>query len=259
LQEVASHSLHFPRLVSEATHISNEEVALRLFNMYQMLLLYFLAYIYMCEIQVSHAYSCGTMLVKPELRNRIVRPVPLRHTRLLAKKKGNKLISDDLLASLYDEEDTAVKSTPPSMVANAVTVTNTVTKDKKKKHKLLSDDLLKLIVKEDVGGSLKEQNHSTPPPQRQKLREAKMTSAGSTEEAVLAVPHPEVSTKVRKDKPSSRIRFVESSQPDFVSLGLDKVSVAFGDEVVVKDGTFSVSSGERVGLVGPNGAGKVRT
>lgn len=65
-------------------------------------------------------------------------------------------------------------------------------------------------------------------------------------------------TEKRKDKPSGRIRFTtDSTQPDFVSMGLDKVSLMFGNEVVLKDATMSVSTGERVGLVGPNGGGKV--
>eukprot|EP01032_Pedospumella_encystans_P014370 gene14370-16508_t len=61
----------------------------------------------------------------------------------------------------------------------------------------------------------------------------------------------------RKDKPNSKVRFSsESTQPDFVSMGLEKVTLMFGDEIVLKDATFSVSTGERVGLVGPNGGGK---
>lgn len=63
--------------------------------------------------------------------------------------------------------------------------------------------------------------------------------------------------KTRKDKPSSRVRFTESAQPNFVSIGLDKVSLLFGNEVILKDATFAVNTGERVGLVGPNGGGKV--
>lgn len=66
------------------------------------------------------------------------------------------------------------------------------------------------------------------------------------------------SDQTRKDKPNSKVRFTsDSSQPDYVSMGLEKVSLMFGDVTVLKDATFSVSSGERVGLVGPNGGGKV--
>lgn len=64
--------------------------------------------------------------------------------------------------------------------------------------------------------------------------------------------------QTRKDKPNSKVRFSsDSTQPDFVSMGLEKVSLVFGDVSVLRDATFSVSTGERVGLVGPNGGGKV--
>jgi ABC-type multidrug transport system fused ATPase/permease subunit len=175
----------------------------------------------------------------------------------MAKKKGNKLISDDLLASLYGEEDSAVKPAPQTVVSQDAAATNTATRDKKKKkNKFLYDDALKSIEIDNVAELPNEPKHSAPPPPHQKAQNASETICAN-DTGLLAAPLPEITAKARKDKPSSRIRFVESSQPDFVSLGLDKVSVAFGDDVVVKDGTFSVSAGERVGLVGPNGAGKV--
>lgn len=62
--------------------------------------------------------------------------------------------------------------------------------------------------------------------------------------------------RMRRDRPPSRVKFAESSQPDFLMMGLEKVSLLYGNEVILKDSTFSVSTGERVGLVGPNGAGK---
>eukprot|EP01035_Chromulina_nebulosa_P017032 gene17032-22540_t len=39
-------------------------------------------------------------------------------------------------------------------------------------------------------------------------------------------------------------------------MALDKVSLIFGNNVVLKNASFSVSTGERVGLVGQNGGGK---
>ena len=50
---------------------------------------------------------------------------------------------------------------------------------------------------------------------------------------------------------------MESSQPDYVMMGMEKVGLMYGNEVIIKDATFSVQTGERVGLVGPNGGGKV--
>ena len=50
---------------------------------------------------------------------------------------------------------------------------------------------------------------------------------------------------------------MESSQPDYVMMGMENVGLMYGNEVILKDATFSVQTGERVGLVGPNGGGKV--
>ena len=62
--------------------------------------------------------------------------------------------------------------------------------------------------------------------------------------------------RLRKEKGSSRVRFAESSQPDYVQLAMEKISLVYGNEVVLKDASFSVETGERIGLVGPNGGGK---
>ena len=62
--------------------------------------------------------------------------------------------------------------------------------------------------------------------------------------------------RVRKERPPPKVRFAESSQPGFAMMGLEQVSVVFGDTEVISDATFDVKTGERVGLVGPNGGGK---
>jgi len=49
---------------------------------------------------------------------------------------------------------------------------------------------------------------------------------------------------------------MESSQPNFSSLRLENVGVTFRDQEVVKDVTWGVQTGDRIGLVGHNGAGK---
>jgi len=49
---------------------------------------------------------------------------------------------------------------------------------------------------------------------------------------------------------------MESAQPGFVSLRLENVGITFRNQEVLKDVTWGVQSGERIGLVGKNGAGK---
>lgn len=62
--------------------------------------------------------------------------------------------------------------------------------------------------------------------------------------------------RIRKERPPPRIRVLESAQPNFSSLRLENVGVTFRDQEVVKDVTWGVQTGDRIGLVGHNGAGK---
>jgi len=62
--------------------------------------------------------------------------------------------------------------------------------------------------------------------------------------------------RIRKERPPPRIRVMENSQPNFSSLRLENVGVTFRDQEVVKDVTWGVQTGDRIGLVGHNGAGK---
>ena len=62
--------------------------------------------------------------------------------------------------------------------------------------------------------------------------------------------------KIRKERPPPRIRVMESSQPNYSALRLEGVGVTFRDQEVVKDATWGVQTGDRIGLVGQNGAGK---
>ncbi|CAM9188644.1 unnamed protein product, partial [Phaeothamnion confervicola] len=63
--------------------------------------------------------------------------------------------------------------------------------------------------------------------------------------------------RIRKTRPPARVRIVaESSQPGFVSMRLEGVVVTFRNQEVIKDATWEVKTGDRIGLVGPNGGGK---
>ena len=63
--------------------------------------------------------------------------------------------------------------------------------------------------------------------------------------------------KIRKERPPPRIRIMEtSSQPGFTSLRLENVGITFRNQEVLKDVTWGVQTGDRIGLVGANGAGE---
>jgi ABC-type cobalamin/Fe3+-siderophores transport system ATPase subunit len=71
-----------------------------------------------------------------------------------------------------------------------------------------------------------------------------------------APPKLTLEDKVRKERPPPRIRVMESAQPGYVALRLEKVGIMFRNQEVLNDVTWGVQTGDRVGLVGKNGAGK---
>ena len=78
--------------------------------------------------------------------------------------------------------------------------------------------------------------------------------AGDAQEK--AEPVETLEDKIRKDRPPPRIRVMESSQPGYTSLRLENVGITFRNQEVLKDVTWGVQTGDRIGLVGRNGAGK---
>eukprot|EP00578_Thalassiosira_sp_NH16_P010815 CAMPEP_0181120878 /NCGR_PEP_ID=MMETSP1071-20121207/24414_1 /TAXON_ID=35127 /ORGANISM="Thalassiosira sp., Strain NH16" /LENGTH=929 /DNA_ID=CAMNT_0023205609 /DNA_START=19 /DNA_END=2808 /DNA_ORIENTATION=- len=62
--------------------------------------------------------------------------------------------------------------------------------------------------------------------------------------------------RIRKDRPPPRIRVMESSQPDYTALRLENIAITFRDQPVLTSATWGVQTGDRIGLVGANGAGK---
>ncbi len=168
-------------------------------------------------------------------------------TNVMAKKKGKSLVSDELLRQI--EEFEKLENQGASSVQNsekesdllkeALSENHNDKKDKKKKKK----DNNKDGKSNQIEFETDQISHDN-------------DQGNIQSNSVEATPVQE-KTVERKAKPSTRIRLTESTQPDFVMLGLEEVSLLFGNEVIVKNSTFSVVSGERVGLVGPNGAGKV--
>jgi ABC-type multidrug transport system fused ATPase/permease subunit len=157
-------------------------------------------------------------------------------SHLHAKPKFSKFISDELLASLIKDENE-----PTTASAQVPTQSGAKSKAKKQGNR---HDVMQYNTEEVDSARLGLAGVSA--------LAKEIAIADTAKEHGLDQLSP-----VRKEKPSSRIRFVESTQPDYVSIGLDKIELRFGNEAVLKEATLTVSSGERVGLVGPNGGGKV--
>jgi ATPase subunit of ABC transporter with duplicated ATPase domains len=62
--------------------------------------------------------------------------------------------------------------------------------------------------------------------------------------------------KIRKERPPPRIRILDAPQPGYVALRLEHVGMIFRNQMVLSESTWGVQTGDRVGLVGSNGAGK---
>ena len=238
-------------------------------------------------------------------------------TRLNAKKKGSKLVSDDFLSTLESTFDdtagvvAAVKEpveekektnkkdesseplkppSPPhseesahSTVTEAESVVEAEASKKKKKKKgggkkdYFADLDAQLAAekgskdeagsKEDTADFDVEEELKAKLEMLAELDENKHSQehddgdddADTDEDNKPKYVDPEgltIEQRVRKERPPSRIRFAESAQPDFVMMSLEGVGLMYGNDVVLRDATFGATTGERVGLVGPNGSGK---
>ena len=162
------------------------------------------------------------------------------------KKKNKLAVSDDLLNSL-DLEEGDSGSVDGYSQSNITADENQSKKQKEKQqNKKVNFD------NEDVSKGKEVAAHKEAPTIDNKIEDE------ATEEDALPID-PNALTleqKARRERPPSRVKFAESSQPGYVMLGLEKVGLMYGNEAILKDATFSVTTGERVGLVGPNGAGK---
>lgn len=58
---------------------------------------------------------------------------------------------------------------------------------------------------------------------------------------------PTLEDKIRKERPPPRVRVMESAQPGYVSLRLEKVGITFRNQEVLRDVTWGVQSGDRIG------------
>lgn len=189
-----------------------------------------------------------------------------RQLQLFAKKK-TKLISDDFLL-LLEEENAPLTESKISAIDDV--------KPNKKAKKLgklgISENLLNAI---DFAEEAEDQGSLTNSEGKKKKKKGKVDDSLRDEQtdviveevasadveimeelSVIDLVAETLEQKLRKERPPGRVRFAESSQPDFVMMALEKVGLIYGNQMVLKDASFSVTTGERVGLVGPNGGGK---
>ena len=199
-------------------------------------------------------------------------PLSKKEQKELAKKQKKEQKKAEATATVASEEAPAAPSKPMSkkeqMLAKALALEamdEAQAADTPEEPKLSKKELKDLKKKEEKQKEKEE-----------KKRQKKKAAVGQMEEiddpepveaAVDDTPNgadaekeeddkPTLEDKVRKDRPPPRIRVMESSQPGYTSLRLEGVGVTFRNQEVLKDVTWGVQTGDRIGLVGANGAGK---
>lgn len=151
----------------------------------------------------------------------------LKALEMEKKDEQNAVIADDE-PKLSKKELKALKKKEEKMAAKA---------EKKNKKASVEDE----FAASDPADSASENDVGIP------------DGAGAAVEEEAAAPTLE--DKVRKERPPPRIRVMESSQPGYTSLRLENVGITFRNQEVLKDVTWGVQTGDRIGLVGANGAG----
>jgi hypothetical protein len=80
----------------------------------------------------------------------------------------------------------------------------------------------------------------------------------ATVDAEVVAEEVTLEDKIRKERPPPRIRVMESVQAGYVSIRMENVGIIFRNQQVLKDVTWGVQNGDRIGLVGANGAGTLQ-
>lgn len=190
-------------------------------------------------------------------------PLSLKEQNTLAKRQAKKRKKEAVEQDLNDAEAEKQLSKKEQMLIKALELERL---DEEKAAARGDDQEPKLSKKELKALKKKEEKLAAKAAAKAKKKAAFAasdleTESGSTEESVPEAAKSKKVTledKIRKDRPPPRIRVMESAQPGFISLRLENVGITFRNQEVLKDVTWGVQSGDRIGLVGKNGAGKVR-
>ena len=153
---------------------------------------------------------------------------------------------------------------------------------KEEKPKLSKKELKELIKKEQKQKEKEEKKRKKKEEKMQQKQQQEAVVDGddsegespspldATEPEIAAVPveaaaeeapaestsKPTLEEKIRKERSPPRIRVMESTQPGYTSLRLEGIGITFRNQQVLNEVTWGVQTGDRIGLVGANGAGK---
>jgi ATPase subunit of ABC transporter with duplicated ATPase domains len=159
-----------------------------------------------------------------------------RNTIVYAKKK-NSLVSDEMLQQL---EEHLAKMKEEEQAENAEDSKHKKPEKEEKKNK-------------DKKKNKQKGNHPSP-----ESEEAVMSPVNKEKESIVDDSKSKQDNKAKnKSKFAARAKFSPLTQPSFVSVGINEVEIVFANNRILHNASFAVATGDRVGLVGPNGSGKV--
>lgn len=201
-----------------------------------------------------------------------------QHAQAAAGNEPSKKMSkkDELLAKALEQEAAIVEEGPPKKMSKKEEMLMKALEmeklDEERAAEVVEESAPKLSKKELKALQKKEEKSQAKTAKKQKeeaMEDDDVSVAavngdavnghavnGDDEAATQESSGPTLEDKIRKERPPPRIRVMESTQPGYTSLRLENVGITFRNQEVLKDVTWGVQTGDRIGLVGANGAGK---
>jgi ATPase subunit of ABC transporter with duplicated ATPase domains len=136
----------------------------------------------------------------------------------------------------------------------------------KKQKRLVSDDLIAAITTDEAVSTPGSQETDPDETGRAQVLERHRTKAdiipskdSGLDESIKVGSRVGDNSGRRNHSPKFKAKFAETlSQPAYVGVTFDKVMLRLGNQLVLNDLSFTVGTGDKAALLGPNGIGKVR-
>jgi hypothetical protein len=177
------------------------------------------------------------------------------------KKEMEKKMAKEAKKKEKEEEEAPVLSKKEKAALKAIEEMERMERDAAAKSESGGEPEVTLSKKDQKAAAKKAEKEAAKKAAKDAKRAANNSESEDVEAPVVAIngegaPVEEAKVKtmtleqrIRKERPPPRIRVMESSQPNFSALRLENVGITFRDQEVLKDVTWGVQTGDRIGLV----------